>query len=346
MPEVVAAAPEPEPMVEMAEMEMSAQSMEVPERIPPYRPLRPTPIMTPAIRTPLYIPSIPEQTAERQPVDEGTIFSDVVTAVEFPLPMSLRPTLSSVEAVAVPDELSDQVDAAEIVSASMAPAVDAQDAGSPPASTGEGEEMPWIEAFLAATPVIPMRTVATPLVSEIVGDSDMAGPSEPAASEHSVEEWPLAEAAEELRVLGAQLDVPIAPETAGAPFGASAEPAALPAWGDEDLMDIMPIRHSGKTPLSSPAVVSDGDLWAERARKAQEEAQVLSAMLAAPELPVESVRDAEVPESTAEEAAHALELLAQRVRTGALTLPSYDPRMGEPAALVAALAALLGVRLR
>jgi hypothetical protein len=38
--------------------------------------------------------------------------------------------------------------------------------------------------------------------------------------------------------------------------------------------------------------------------------------------------------------------LAQRVRAGELTLPGYDPRMGESAALVAALAAILGVRFR
>ena len=41
----------------------------------------------------------------------------------------------------------------------------------------------------------------------------------------------------------------------------------------------------------------------------------------------------------------ALEVLALRVREGELPLSGYDPSMGDAAALVAALAALLGVRL-
>jgi hypothetical protein len=54
-----------------------------------------------------------------------------------------------------------------------------------------------------------------------------------------------------------------------------------------------------------------------------------------------------VPESgeeNSEAAARALELLAQRVRVGEITLPGYDPRLDDAAALATALAALLGAR--
>jgi hypothetical protein len=91
---------------------------------------------------------------------------------------------------------------------------------------------------------------------------------------------------------------------------------------------------------------ADGELWAERALKAQEDALSFGAN---PASDLAGAAREEMPggeEATAEQAAHALELLAQRVRAGELLLPGYDPRMGEPAALVAALAAVLGVRLR
>jgi hypothetical protein len=343
----------------MAEVTMSV--MEVPERIPPYRPLRPTPIMTPALRTPLYIPSIAAPTTEAAPLDEGEIAPLLLTTAEFAAPLSLRPTLSSVEAVALPDDAELLSDAAEhAVSAEQG--APAPEAVTPPTlATEVVSELPWIEAFLAATPAVPMRSVPTPLVSEIIEAAEPETPAEAPTAEQPADEWPLQEAAEEFRAFSAQLDGAdnsnasevVAPD-ANAPdalFAAPVEPAPLPAWSDEDLMDIMPIRHSGKTPLSNPAVMGDGDLWAERARKAQEEAQVFKAMAAvepAPDLPTLEApsADATTPDATAEEAAHALEVLARRVRAGELMLPSYDPRMGEPAALVAALAALLGVRLR
>lgn len=50
-------------------------------------------------------------------------------------------------------------------------------------------------------------------------------------------------------------------------------------------------------------------------------------------------------ESRAESAAQTLEILAQRVRAGELPLAGYDPALGDAAALVTALAAVLGVRL-
>ena len=68
------------------------------------------------------------------------------------------------------------------------------------------------------------------------------------------------------------------------------------------------------TPGSSSAI----EPWADRARRAGDE--------------------------NAEAAARALELLARRVREGEISLAGYEPRLGDAAALAAALAALLGVR--
>ena len=173
--------------------------------------------------------------------------------------------------------------------------------------------------------------------------------------------WPLDEAVAEFRSLGARLE-PLPPAvvdesdstaigdqnvTAGS-VDADGSPMSPPmsAWSDDDLLDIMPIRHSGRTPLSSAALPADGELWAERALKAQEDALSFGAPPASDLAGAAHEEPPLAEEATAEQAAHALELLAQRVRAGELLLPGYDPRMGEPAALVAALAALLGVRLR
>ena len=100
-------------------------------------------------------------------------------------------------------------------------------------------------------------------------------------------------------------------------------------WSDEEFMDIMPVRRVLRTPMSSQAVDSSSQ-WAERARAAQ--------------VARDAAQDAGV--GRASEAAEALEMLARRVRSGELTVPEFDGRMGESAALVAALAAVLGVRLR
>jgi len=303
--------------VAMAAPAATVVEMVVPASIPPYRPLRPTPIISPAVRTPLYIPSVPTPSSDLA-LEEGMIDPQLVPTEEF----------------ATPDV------AAELPLATSA--LSADSVVDDPAAI-DSAALPWIDAFLASTPALPMHAVAVEdeALSALV-DSQDAG-----------DEWPLEEAATEFRALRTAMneqtdDDPNRALERGAIEAST--PAPLPEWGEDDLMDIMPIRHSGKTPLSNTAVPADGELWAERARKAHEEAQVSQAMASAhsdPQAADESVRASHLaPESTAEEAAHALELLARRVRAGELTLPSYDPRMGEPAALVAALAALLGVKLR
>lgn len=311
-------------------------AMTIPASIPPYRPLRPTPIVSPAMRTPLYIPPIPAPAAEMAVEEEGVIEPMLVDTAEIPVP------------------------SAEFSS---------------PAAPTPVKELPWIDAFLAATPPLPMLSIPTPAgdllpaieefhadevesaeIVEVAADAvafedelhvaeaatlaELAGVGSE-TEESVVDEWPLDEAAQEFDALRPLLSADEV-DAAGEP---SAPFPELSPWSDDDLMDIMPIQHSGKTPLSSAAVPSDGELWADRARKAHEEAQVFRAMASA-KPDTREPREESAAESTAEEAAHALELLAQRVRAGELMLPTYDPRMGEPAALVAALAALLGVRLR
>lgn len=343
-----------------------------PAGIPPYRPLRLTPIISAAIRTPLYIPPIPTPSAETAVQDEGGIDPLLEDTAEFPVPSGTWQSLTPLDTPAVAPQAGTAANVEE------------------PAGRDE-VPLPWIDAFLAATPSSPMAAIEVPApveeawgmesatAEELLADA-LAVSADDATTAFGADEvslepeeatapdaaqgedgWPLDEAVAEFRSLGARLEPlppPVTDDTDGTAFGdlnvtagnldADASPMSPPmsAWSDDDLLDIMPIRHSGRTPLSGAALPADGELWAERAFKAQEDALSFGASLAA-ELPGaerEEMPPAEV--ATAEQAAHALELLAQRVRAGELLLPGYDPRMGEPAALVAALAALLGVRLR
>lgn len=297
--------------------------MIVPASIPPYRPVRPTPIASPAMRTPLYIPSVPTPNGEAALAAAGTS----------------EPALA--------------------------------------------EELPWIDAFLAATPAAAVPAVEAEIAAPVDEVADqvveattalgaalevMEVAEVPAAAAAAVgmptetDEWPLEEAAAEFHELrermGAGEPQPASAASTAEPreTGPAESPAPTPLapWSDDDLLDIMPIRHSGQTPLSSEAVVSDGELWAERARRAHEEVTVFRAMTTPPPtrdggpsaIAPDEHSEVSADAASAEEAAHALEVLARRVRAGELALPSYDPRMGEPGALVAALAALLGARLR
>jgi hypothetical protein len=344
----------------------------VPAGIPPYRPLRPTPIASPAIRTPLYIPLIPTASAEAAVEDEGIIDPMLVDTAEFPIPSGTWQSLTALDTPAVAPQESAAADVEEPAAGDEAP-------------------LPWIDAFLAATPPLPMTAVEEPapveeawgmesataeeLLAEALAVSADDATADFGADEVSIEQegataldavqmedgWPLDEAVAEFRSLGARLEPlpsPVGDETDSTAFSdphvtaggvdADGSPMSPPmsAWSDDDLLDIMPIRHSGRTPLSGAALPADGELWAERALKAQEDALSFGAN---PASDLAGAAREEMPggeEATAEQAAHALELLAQRVRAGELLLPGYDPRMGEPAALVAALAAVLGVRLR
>jgi hypothetical protein len=74
----------------------------VPAGIPPYRPLRPTPIASPAIRTPLYIPLIPTASAEAAVEDEGIIDPMLVDTAEFPIPSGTWQSLTALDTPATP----------------------------------------------------------------------------------------------------------------------------------------------------------------------------------------------------------------------------------------------------
>lgn len=204
----------------------------------------------------------------------------------------------------------------------------------------EAPSLPWIESFLSSTPAMPMRAVDeppaaltpasyTPPVAEAIVEEAVstawsvteAAPEAPTPSDA----WALDEAAEQMRALADELRdhegfVSDGGEAARL-FDASPTPEPLPAWSDDDMIDIMPLRNersAASTRVPTPAVSSTIEPWADRVRHASDE--------------------------NAEAAAKALELLARRVRDGEISLAGYEPRLGDAAALAAALAALLGVR--
>ncbi len=236
------------------------------------------------------------------------------------------------------------------------------------AQTTDSDDLPWIDSFLASTPPLPMQAIEEVTSSVLVDDAAVAAAANvvhevaddviveaqvahvhvdeavvsAAASDGSLETaddtWPLDEATPDFERLSQQIDASHGPEVLTTPPQAaqvvpngesrSVTPAMSP-WSDEEFMDIMPVRRALRTPMSSAAVDLSSQ-WAERARAAQ--------------VARDAAQDAGV--GRASEAAEALEMLARRVRSGELAVPEFDGRNGESAALVAALAAVLGVRLR
>jgi hypothetical protein len=217
------------------------------------------------------------------------------------------------------------------------------------------DSLPWIDAFLSTTPAVPMTAIAAdelpwtaaeseldaassvheeapaaefsdafaasadiPEIDEVVVTEESDSGILATATSQEAEDWPLEQAASEFDALAQHLEAlapPVSTEPA-ALFAEPTEPEPLPAWSDDDMVDIMPVRQPIFTPRSLGAQPSDR-MGAQAAHR----------------------------DDNAEAAAHALELLAGRVRAGELPLAGYEPRMGDAAALVAALAALLGVKL-
>jgi hypothetical protein len=196
--------------------------------------------------------------------------------------------------------------------------------------------LPWIDAFLSSTPAMPMRAVderfaslTGPSTEAIVDEGGAMVQWPPTSNELEAptpsDAWALDDAAAQMRALADELrerdGLGIASgETDGLVDGVS-PPPLLPSWGDDDLIDIMPMRTAHiaattrvPTPGSPPPIAP----WADRARRAGDE--------------------------SSEAAARTLEVLARRVRDGEISLAGYEPRLGDAAALAAALAALLGVR--
>ncbi len=194
--------------------------------------------------------------------------------------------------------------------------------------------LPWIDAFLSSTPAMPMRAVDTPVASFTPVASYTPAESDAIVEEALAAEWPMTaaapeaptpsdawaldEAAEQMRALADELRdhegiASDSGEAAGL-FETSPVPEPLPVWSDDDMIDIMPAQKG----RSATSVNSAIEPWADRARRSGDE--------------------------SAEAAARVLELLARRVRDGEISLAGYEPRLGDAAALAAALAALLGVR--
>ena len=172
--------------------------------------------------------------------------------------------------------------------------------------SSDAPPVPWIDTFLSSTPALPMRAVADESAS-------------------ATEAWALDEAAVQMRALandlrdraGVHRDADVADRFPDP----SSSSAKLMAWNDDDFIDRMgmPVLHDpSHRPFDSPS--------------GRGEVRGLATL------------GPESGEENSEAAARALELLAQRVRVGEITLPGYDPRLGDAAALATALAALLGAR--
>lgn len=213
-----------------------------------------------------------------------------------------------------------------------------------PRAATSSDDLPWIDQFLSNTPVqvasidaeaphmvaqaepeltatIVEDVWVTPIVaSHVVPVADSTEPlasaaapvvDAPVAESPASEDWPLEEAsaqlAEMLPALQRKDSDADVPERL---FAENAADDTLAPWTDDDMIDIMPVSARPLRPTTHATPI----------------------VQVAPVL------------TSGEVAARSLELVAQRVRSGELTLPGYDPALGDSAALIAALAALHGVR--
>jgi len=197
------------------------------------------------------------------------------------------------------------------------PAMDAERAVTPRAVAPRVETPRGVTPIVVETmaapempPSYPTPVYFTPLVSQ--GQDDVVASAMPSDA------WALDEAAEQMRALADVLREPQglthdAGEAARL-FDETASPNLLLAWSNDDMNE----RSVAPNRMPTPGAVSSIEPWADRARRSGD--------------------------GNAETAARALEVLARRVRDGEVSLKGYEPRLGDAAALAAALAALLGVR--
>jgi hypothetical protein len=187
-------------------------------------------------------------------------------------------------------------------------------------SVSASNDLPWIEAFAAESPVPERGTDA------VVSQNDAS------FAEGDVEDsWMLGEAGrrlEELTQSLSSLDALRSPDAESA--DPVAGPEALGAWSDDEWIDIMPAASTASADelrdLELAGRASDADASGVHGR-----------------------RTADVG-GTREAAARALEAVAARVRSGDLSMPTLGgeqggaPHPGDAALLAAVLAALLGFR--
>ena len=202
--------------------------------------------------------------------------------------------------------------------------------------TREASTLPWIDTFLTSTPAMSIRAVDEPLAffappspEASVDDAVPAAGWPLIAAGEAVstpsDAWALDEAADQMRAFADELRERerIAGDTGTAVQSSNATSSSDPlsAWGDDDVIHITPLHQahpSGANRGPAPGASHSIEPWADRARRSGHE--------------------------DAEAAARALEVLARRVRHGEISLVGYEPRLGDAAALAAALAAVLGVR--
>ena len=197
------------------------------------------------------------------------------------------------------------------------PAMDAEQAATPRAAAPRFETPRGVTPIVVETmaapempPSYPAPVYFTPLVSQ--GQDDVVASAMPSDA------WALDEAAEQMRALADVLREPqgLTHDVGEAArlFDETASPDLLSAWSNDDMNE----RSVAPNRMPIPGAVSSIEPWADRARRSGD--------------------------GNAETAARALEVLARRVRDGEVSLNGYEPRLGDAAALAAALAALLGVR--
>ena len=210
--------------------------------------------------------------------------------------------------------------------------------GSPVQEDGirEASGLPWIDAFLTSTPAMSIRAVdepvaffALPSPEAMVDEAVPAAgwPLSAAGEEVSTpsDAWALDEAAAQMRAFADELRererLAVGSGMAVQSSNGMSSSDPISAWGDADEIDMRP-QHQAHTsgPDRGPALGASHSIepWAHRASRSDNE--------------------------DAEAAAQALEVLARRVRHGEISLAGSEPRLGDTAALTAALAALLGVR--
>lgn len=229
-----------------------------------------------------------------------------------------------------------------------------------PAWMSQASEQPASHQPVAAQPSV---DAVEGTVSEIVAEVpesldipeavDIPGPVDVPvsvdAAEATTELWPLADAAAAFRDLSVCLDQRPAPGQELAPAASVSAESALAPWADDDFMDVMPLSVSAVAPeggemkvLSGIAASTAIATGAGTGVKGQGEHVAVADLALFAHEPNDVYGGATVPDSA--NVAVVLEQLARRMRAGELSVPSYDARLGEQAALVAALAAVLGVR--
>jgi hypothetical protein len=207
-----------------------------------------------------------------------------------------------------------------------------------PIEAEQVEEYP-LEAVASDANLIEANPIEATVLES--GGGDAVETASDVVAEAGAELWPLEDAAAAFHDLSASLETLTAHDRHEAmPDVATLPPpaAALAPWQDDDFVDIMPMPTGYVPGDSLPA--SFGSVTPDAGTQNVEAASASAERDHAAGPSVSAI------EARAEDAALALEQLAQRMRAGELAVPSYDPRLGEQAALVAALAAVLGVRAR